>query len=150
VAYSISFFLPIILELKLGYSVGVAQLLTTPPYIFSGILMYVEAWIGDKYHIRGPIIVWNCVQSIVGICLLGWVVSPGVQYFGVFLVCSGVNSNVPGVLAWEANNIRGNWKRGFCSALLIMWGGFGGVVGSLVFRSQDAPRYLPGLEASLM
>ncbi|KIX01965.1 uncharacterized protein Z518_07904 [Rhinocladiella mackenziei CBS 650.93] len=150
VAYSLSFFLPIILRLKLGYDVTAAQALSTPPYVFAGIFMYVEAWLGDKYHIRGPIIIWNCLQSICGLCLLGWVKAPGVQYFGIFLVASGVNGNVPATLAWQANNVRGNWKRAFCSALLIMGGGTGGVIGSLVFRSQDAPTYLPGIEASIV
>lgn len=41
----------------------------------------------------------------------------------------------------QANNIRGQWKRAFCSATLVGFGGIGGIAGSLVFRSQDAPDY---------
>lgn len=44
----------------------------------------------------------------------------------------------------KANNIRGQWKRAFCSALMVSFGGIGGVAGSLIFRSQDAPAYHPG------
>lgn len=44
----------------------------------------------------------------------------------------------------QANNIRGQWKRAFCSALMVSFGGIGGVAGSLIFRSQDAPAYRPG------
>ncbi len=150
VAYSISFFLPIILESKLEYGVTAAQGLSTPPYVVAGIWMYFTAWLGDRYHIRGPIFIWNCLQSIVGLSLLGWVASPGVQYFGVILVTAGCNANVPTDLAWQANNIRGKWKRSFCSALLLMGGGAGGIAGSLVFRSQDAPTYRPGIEASIV
>ncbi|RJE25669.1 Major Facilitator Superfamily [Aspergillus sclerotialis] len=47
-------------------------------------------------------------------------------------------------------HVRGNWRRAFCSALLIMGGGTGGIVCSLVFRSQDAPTYRPGIEASIV
>lgn len=50
----------------------------------------------------------------------------------------------------KANNIRGQWKRAFCSATLVGFGGIGGVVGSLVFRSQDAPTYGPGIIASMV
>jgi hypothetical protein len=46
-------------------------------------------------------------------------------------------------------SIRGHWKRAFCSATLVGFGGIGGIIGSLVFRSQDSPGYLPGLWACL-
>jgi MFS family permease len=150
VAYAISFILPLILSAKLGFSVGVSQLLSTPPYFFAAVLMYAKGWLGDKYRIRGPIIVYNALQTIVGLCLLGWNAVSGVHYFGVFLVTSECNANVPAVLAWQANNIRGQWKRAFCSASLISFGGIGGIVGALVFRSQDAPQYLPGVYASIV
>lgn len=48
-------------------------------------------------------------------------------------------------LTVPANNIRGHWKRAFASATFVGLGGIGGIIGSLVFRSQDAPRYLPGI-----
>ena len=50
---------------------------------------------------------------------------------------------------YKANNIRGHWKRAFCSATLVGLGGVGGIIGSLVFRSQDAPKYHPGLWACI-
>ena len=52
-------------------------------------------------------------------------------------------------MAYQANNIRGQWKRAFCSANLVGGGGIGGIIGSLVFRSQDAPLYRPGLWACM-
>jgi hypothetical protein len=63
----------------------------------------------------------------------------------VFLATSAVNANVPCVLTWQANNIRGQWKRALCSATLVGFGGIGGIIGSTVFRSQDAPEYRPGI-----
>jgi hypothetical protein len=64
-------------------------------------------------------------------------------------VTSGSNATIPAALTYQANNIRGQWKRAFCSASMISLGGTGGVVGSLVFRSQDAPHYLPGVYACI-
>jgi hypothetical protein len=58
-----------------------------------------------------------------------------------------VNANIPASMAYQANNIRGHWKRAFCSATLVGFGGVGGIIGSLVFREQDAPHYKPGLYA---
>jgi MFS transporter, ACS family, DAL5 transporter family protein len=53
-------------------------------------------------------------------------------------------------MAYQANNIRGQWKRAFASATLVGFGGIGGIAGSTVFRSQDVPHYLPGIWACLV
>ncbi|KAJ5793190.1 phthalate transporter [Penicillium pulvis] len=150
VAYAMAFFQPIILSQKLGFGIGASQALTTPPYFFAGLLMYTQGWAGDKWHIRSPIIIYNALQTIVGLCILEWVSAPGVQYFGIFLVAAGANSTIPAVLAWQANNIRGQWKRAFCSASIITFGGIGGIIGAVVYRSQDAPNFFPGVMASIV
>jgi hypothetical protein len=81
--------------------------------------------------------------------LQGYAKSSGVQYFGVFLVTGGANANIPACMAYQANNIRGQWKRAFCSASLVGFGGIGGIAGSLVFRTKDAPTYRPGIYAAI-
>lgn len=53
------------------------------------------------------------------------------------------------VITYQANNVRGVTKRGVAAAIQIGLGGVGGIVGSLIFRSQDAPRYIPGLLTSI-
>lgn len=67
------------------------------------------------------------------------------RYFGVFIATTACNANVPCVLTWQANNIRGQWKRALCSATLVGAGGIGGIIGSTVFREQDKPEYHPGI-----
>jgi hypothetical protein len=96
--------------------------------------MFATAWVADKYRIRGPIIMGNSVVTIIGLAMMGW--APGIpaQYAGVFFTCAGANSNIPHMMSWQANNIRGQWKRAFCSATLVAFGGIGGIAGSLVFR----------------
>lgn len=149
VAYAIQFFLPIILRAQLGFSVGLSQLLCAPPYVLGALLMWLQAYLGDKYHLRSPFILFNSVLSIVGLSLLGRTKTAGVKYFGIFLVTAGCNATVPAVLAWQANNIRGQWKRGFCAAMLLTFGGTGGIAGALVFRARDAPAYTPGVITTL-
>ncbi|KLJ11597.1 hypothetical protein EMPG_13220 [Blastomyces silverae] len=149
-AYAVSYFMPMILKLQLGFSTEASQLLTTPPYIFGGILMCVEGWLCDRWRIRSPVIIYNSIQSIVGLCIMSWTKNSGVQYLGVFLVSSGSSANFPAVMAWQANNIRGHWTRSFCSALLTSMGGLGGIIGALVFRSQDAPTYTPGVTTCIL
>ncbi|KAI1454011.1 MFS general substrate transporter [Annulohypoxylon moriforme] len=150
ITYSLAYFLPLILRTNLGFSVGASQCLVAPPYAFAGIWMYCMGWIGDRYHIRGPIVVSNMILALIGLPILGWHHNDGVRYFGAFLVTAGVNSNIPGSLSYQANNIRGQWKRAFSSALWVSLASMGGITGSLVFRSQDAATgYKPGLWACI-
>lgn len=55
------------------------------------------------------------------------------------------NGGLPTVMAYQANNIRGQWKRAFASATLVGFGGIGGIAGSTVFRGQDSPHYTLGI-----
>ena len=72
------------------------------------------------------------------------------RYFGVFLATIACNANVPCVLTYQANNIRGQWKRALCSATLVGMGGVGGIIGSTVFRDQDKPTYHPGIYTTMI
>lgn len=150
----------------MGFSVGAAQCLVAPPYAFAAIVMYATGWLGDKYHIRGPIILFNMLLCLIGLPIMGFHKDASVRYFGVFLTTAGANSNIPATMSYQANNIRGQWKRAFCSAILVGMGGVGGIAGGLVFRyvctlrrtlaailifcrAQDKPGYKPGLYACI-
>ncbi|KAI1264397.1 major facilitator superfamily domain-containing protein [Xylariaceae sp. FL1019] len=150
ISYSLAYFLPIILHETLGFSVAQSQCLVAPPYVFAGIIMYITGWAGDRYHVRGPIIIFNMVLCLIGLPILGWHSDYKIRYLGAFLITAGANSNVPATLAFQANNIRGQWKRAFASATLVGFGGIGGIAGSLVFRSEDkSTGYRPGLYACI-
>ncbi|CAG9953212.1 unnamed protein product [Clonostachys rosea f. rosea IK726] len=147
--YAIAYFLPLILKDGLGFSVAVSQCLIAPPYIAAGVAMYTMAHLSDKYRVRSPFIVFNGCLLLIGLPLLGFATNVGARYFGAFITTAACNANVPSILTWQANNIRGQWKRAFCSATLVGTGGIGGIIGSTVFRSQDAPGYRPGIYAAM-
>ncbi len=149
ISYALAFFLPIILSQSMGFSVGVSQCLNAPPHAFAAAVIYLCGWAGDKYRIRGPLIIANSLLCIIGLPIMGFLSNPGVRYFGVFLVAAGANANIPAATSFQANNIRGQWKRAFASALFVSFGGIGGIAGSLVFRGEDAPTYKPGLYACI-
>lgn len=79
-AYAIAYFLPIILRTRMGFGIAASQCLVAPPYVLGAILMYAESWCGDKWHVRGPQILTNCVLGIVGLAVTGWTPSVGTQY----------------------------------------------------------------------
>jgi hypothetical protein len=64
--YAIAYFLPIILNVGMGFNVAASQCLVAPPYVLAAIVMFTFAYFGDKWHIRSPFIIFNgCL------CLLG-------------------------------------------------------------------------------
>ncbi len=150
ISYALAYTLPILLIDNMGFSVGAAQCLVAPPYIFAGIVMFTTGWIGDRFRFRGPLIIVNMLLCLTGLPIMAWATSSGVRYFGVFLVTAGANSNVPTTMSFQANNLRGQWKRAFCSATLVGFGGIGGIAGSLIFRAQDKlTGYKPGMYACM-
>ena len=34
--------------------------------------MYGCAWFGDKWHLRGPFVIFNAAYGILGLGMLGW------------------------------------------------------------------------------
>ncbi|CAF9932168.1 MAG: hypothetical protein HETSPECPRED_008285 [Heterodermia speciosa] len=149
VTTSISVFLPIILKTGMGFSTGASQCLAAPPYVLAVLLMMLSAYLGDHYQVRGPILIVNSLIALIGLPLMGFASTPAARYFGVFLVTAGTNANIPTALAYQANNVRGQWKRALCSAMFVAFGGIGGISGGTIFRAQDAPRYLPGIGAAI-
>jgi len=111
--------------------------------------MLITGWWGDRYRMRGPAIAFNAILAIIGLSVMGFAKNPNVRYFGVFLATAGANANVPVCMSYQANNIRGQWKRAFCSATLVGFGSLGGIVGSTVFRKQDRPGYVPGISVAI-
>ncbi|KAL4904014.1 hypothetical protein BDW74DRAFT_31494 [Aspergillus multicolor] len=148
--YSIAYFLPIILQESMGFSVVKAQCLVAPPYVAAAIVMFVQGVVADKWRIRGPVVAVNAAMGLLGLGLLGYLNSPAPRYFGVFLATIGGNANCPALVSWQSNNIRGQWKRALTSATLIGGGSIGGILGTTVFRAQDAPGYRPGLLTTML
>lgn len=138
ILYSVNFFLPLILHEDMGFSRGAALCLTVPPYMFSAVTMFASGWIADKYRFRGLMLVANAVVTIVGLILLGWTKPSGVRYFSIFIINGGLLGNIPAVMAYQANNICGQWVRAFGTAAFFVGCGMGGVFGSLLFSSGKA------------
>ncbi|KAL2870160.1 major facilitator superfamily domain-containing protein [Aspergillus lucknowensis] len=148
--YSIAYFLPIILQESMGFSVAKAQCLVAPPYVAAALVMFVQAVYADRWRVRGPVVAGNAAMGLLGLGLLGYLKDPAPRYFGVFLATIAGNSNCPALVSWQSNNIRGQWKRALTSATLIGGGSIGGILGTTVFRAQDAPDYRPGLLTTML
>lgn len=94
-------FLPIILRENLNFSLAASQCLIAPPYAFAAILMFATAWVGDRFRVRGVIIVVNSLIGLIGLPIMAFPPNPSVRYFGVFLAVGGTNSNIPATMAYQ-------------------------------------------------
>lgn len=142
----------------MGFSTTLAQVLTFPPYPLAALAseanaqtvlrklttlqwMLFTACLCDKFHVRGPFIIFNCFIAVIGLCLTAFLESAAGRYVGVFLGIAAVSSNVPAILSYQHNNIVGQAKRAIGSAFLIGSGAVGGIIATNIFREQDYPQY---------
>ncbi|KZW02805.1 MFS general substrate transporter [Exidia glandulosa HHB12029] len=147
-SYAFSFFLPTLLT-GMGYSVKDSQILMSPPYAFAVVTGLALAVLADKLNKRGPFIIFQALVTIAGLSMIAFAEGNATRYAGSFLGLFGCQSNIPSVLAYQSNNIVGQSKRAFASALVVGFGGVGGIIASVAFREQDAPKYIPGLWVSI-
>lgn len=131
--------------LSMGFSLDVALIMIFPASIAAVIIGFIESIYSDKTHLRAPFIIFNELIWIVGALLIRYTVPNASRLLGIFCIVIGSQANFPIVVTYQANNVRGNTKRGVASAIQIGMGGVGGIVGSLIFRAQDRPHYTPGI-----
>lgn len=143
--YSLSFFQPVILRDGMGFSYAMAQLLQSPPYVFAIICSCISAYVSDKMRIRWPVMFFQAGVAIIGLLMVLYAGVPAARYVGLFLAIYGCQSNIPSSLAYGQNQTARPEKRGVVAAASISGGALGGICGSTIFRSQDAPQYLPGM-----
>ncbi|KAF9451529.1 MFS general substrate transporter [Macrolepiota fuliginosa MF-IS2] len=147
-AYAIGFFVTIILR-SMGWSVTHSLLLSAPPYIFAAMSIMFFAWLSDKYRQRATFIALQTGMTLLGLFLTGFMNSASWRYFGIFLANGGSAGCIPGILAYSANNTISHSKRAVSTAIIISFGGIGGIFATTVFRQVDFPHYTPGIYASI-
>ena len=149
VSTSLGYFLPIILQGGMGFSSNKSILLSAPPYYYAVIPAILSSLVGDKFQLRGPVIVFNCLCLIVGFCMLGFSDQVTVRYIGIFLATGAYVANWAGMATYQANNIVGQWKRVFTAAVVTAFNGAGGIAGSFIVRPEESPRYMTAVWVSI-
>ncbi|KAF5011453.1 hypothetical protein FDECE_2442 [Fusarium decemcellulare] len=145
--YALSFFSPSILA-SFSFNVTMSQVLTTPPYVFGAIVSVLTGMVADRVRLRSPFIIGYSMLHIAGLAMIGWGATQATKYAGMFLAIAGSNCAIPSALAFLANNVVGTSKRQFAVPIQTVFGGIGGIIGSMIFRREDYPGYRPGLYAS--
>ncbi|TXT05348.1 uncharacterized protein COLE_06668 [Cutaneotrichosporon oleaginosum] len=139
-SYSLAYFLPQILA-TMGFTNVQAQLLVAPPYVWAAIPALSSAFLADNVrNCRSVAVAFNATCVIVGTAMYSQLPlsQKAARYAGVFIALGGCNSNVPLILSWAQTSIRSQSKRGFTSALIVAWGGIGGIIASVAFIQKEA------------
>lgn len=129
----------------MGFEYAKAQLLSSPPYIFAIVCSITTAWLSDKIKMRWPILCFQYIIAIIGLIVVLYCGPPAGRYVGLFLATYGAQANVPATLTYGQNQTARVEKKGVVAAVMIGAGAAGGICGSTIFRSQDAPTYYPGM-----
>lgn len=133
----------------MGFDENKSILLSSPPYYYAVIPVIITSIISDTFHIRGPIITFNCLCLITGFALLGFSNTVAVRYIGTFLATGAYVSNWAALTAFYQSNIAGQWKRAFTAAVVTMLNGAGGIAGSFIVRQAEAPHYWTAIWVSM-
>ncbi|KAL1916868.1 uncharacterized protein VTP21DRAFT_5065 [Calcarisporiella thermophila] len=137
--YSLSLFLPSIIN-ELGYKDKLtAQLMSAPPYAIACFFCILVAMSSDKRSERGlhmgiPALV-GCIGYILLVALRPY--GAAAQYVAAIITTTGVFSTVPAMLSWFTCNIGGHTKRAVASAAIIAFGNVGGAIGGQIYREDD-------------
>lgn len=64
---------------------------------------------------------------------------------GVFLGVSGCNGNLPTIIAFQSNNVRGDSRRSVASGVQMLFASLGGIYASCTFMQKEYPTYVTGV-----
>uniref|UniRef100_A0A0K3C9C4 BY PROTMAP: gi/647401743/emb/CDR48098.1/ RHTO0S16e01200g1_1 [Rhodosporidium toruloides] n=1 Tax=Rhodotorula toruloides TaxID=5286 RepID=A0A0K3C9C4_RHOTO len=145
--YALSLFSPTIISELGTFSRAQSQLLSTPPYALAFFITLATAIYSDRIQRRGIFNIFWMTVVIIGYGILIGIETqkhPGVAYFAVFLCVCGVAPCIANTIVWTGNNFSGVLKRGTSMGVMFAVGNSGGIVSSLVYRTQDKPRYILG------
>ena len=67
------------------------------------------------------------------------------RVIGVFLGVSGCNANLPTIVAFQSNNVRGSNRRSVGSGVQMLFAALGGVYASCTFMEREYPTYRTGV-----
>lgn len=95
-----STFLPTIISALGEWTTAQVQLLTIPCYFLGAVAYMSIAMLSDRLQMRGVFCVIFGMISVVGYAVLLSDTSPGVHYFGCFLVACGLYVVVGLPIAW--------------------------------------------------
>ncbi|KAF9550249.1 hypothetical protein EC957_001156 [Mortierella hygrophila] len=136
-------FLPSLIA-DMGFKATTAQLLTVPPYLVAACVSLLVPWWSDRLGIRGYFAIFIPMASVVGFSLLAFAPWTWLRYLAVTFALCGMVPTSSILTSWLTNNCVGHAKRATALAMMVSAGSLAGMIGTQVYRPDDAPRYQRG------
>ncbi|KAJ3575385.1 hypothetical protein NP233_g1136 [Leucocoprinus birnbaumii] len=148
--YGVGYFAPSIV-FSLGFSSIRTQLMTIPPLAVGFVVNLVAAYLGDRYHTRGIIVIFSSLCSIIGISIFLSSTERWVLYGSLFFLIGGSGCGGPAFVAWQANNTSPYLRRATGVAMLAITNNAGGILSTWLLGSlSPAPRYTKAMVVMLV
>ncbi|KAH8885353.1 MFS general substrate transporter [Thozetella sp. PMI_491] len=134
-----------------GYSSFETILFNIPFGAIQFIVIIGTGWIATKIQRKGLVIAGTSVLPAVGAIIMLTVPreQKGVLLFGYYLV-SCLAAITPLIYAWQAQNTAGDTKKKCTSGMVFVGMCTGNVIGPLLYSTDQAPLYRPGLISNLI
>eukprot|EP00732_Lithocolla_globosa_P005627 Lithocolla_globosa_v1_NODE_5940_length_1161_cov_4.361991.p1 type:complete len:266 gc:universal NODE_5940_length_1161_cov_4.361991:811-14(-) len=133
-AYGSVFFLPAIIS-SFGYTSLEANLMTTPVYLVSAIVIVFTSYFSDKLGERGWFLILPMTVSSLGFFLLTFATYFDLcswAYFATFLTIF-YGGGIPVLLAWMSLTHRTAAEAPIASGLVVSIGNCGGLIGPNIY-----------------
>ncbi|KAI8142838.1 major facilitator superfamily domain-containing protein [Fennellomyces sp. T-0311] len=144
-ATSLGYFLPRIVQELGTYNSIEVSLMSIPPYVFGGIMVYVMTRLSDHFEDRGWFIIGSSAASFTGFVILSFAKPIAARYFGLMVVAGGTYPTVPLSMAWTANLRENAVDVASATGIVSSMGNFGALICTFALYSgwtSDAPRYV--------
>ena len=142
---------PLILN-GLGFDKYTTSLLNMPFGFVQFVIILIASWLAQRFRLKSVVLFALILPVVAGLAVLYAVPrSPDqnapllVGYYLLAFLFGGV----PVIVAWIIANTGGTTKKSVIMAVYNAASSTGNIIGPLVFHSDDAPEYLPGLRAIL-
>lgn len=147
----ISTFGPLIIE-SFGFKRFTTILFNMPFGAVQMISTLGGAWLSNRIGMKSVVLLLLCLPPIAG-CAILLVVGRDASHRAVLLVGYYLISFYPGIspliYSWSGQNTGGDTKRKVTTAMLFIGASVGNIIGPLLFKPSEKPRYTRGLRVNL-
>lgn len=144
----VALFMPQIVA-RLGYPTVKTNLYTVAPNVSGAVMLVVLAFCSDTTRLRSPFIVLGFLFTFAGFMIYASIDNVHRQlqlaYFATFMMTWGTSAPSVILSTWYNNNIAHEGRRVLLTSIGVPLANLMGLVSSNVFRTQDAPKYIPAL-----
>lgn len=133
---------------SLGKGTVMTNLYTVAPNVWGAVALIILGFSSDLLRIRSIFIVIGLSITLIGFVVFGCLDTQthiGAAYFSCFLMTTGGSVSSVLTSTWCNNNTPNENRRAVISAVGVPLANAAGLISTNIFRSKDAPKYVPAL-----